>query len=133
MVLRPPRSTRTDTLFPSTTLFRSTAVGALVPIILFTGWLPSRRTSSRVLIETVAGRAAVGLAVTVVLMAMFLYTTSPRRAGGWLQRWMARRWGHGVCRGCGMAIYHGPEHPCSYCGEVTELTDGEATGKSPLR
>src|SRR3546814_12467443 len=26
MILRPPRSTRTDTLFPYTTLFRSTAV-----------------------------------------------------------------------------------------------------------
>src|SRR3546814_17038760 len=27
MIRRPPRSTRTDTLFPYTTLFRSTAVG----------------------------------------------------------------------------------------------------------
>src|SRR3546814_14831067 len=30
MILRPPRSTRTDTLFPYTTLFRSTAVGRVV-------------------------------------------------------------------------------------------------------
>src|SRR3546814_9755425 len=30
MIRRPPRSTRTDTLFPYTTLFRSTAVGAAV-------------------------------------------------------------------------------------------------------
>src|SRR3546814_17645888 len=30
MILRPPRSTRTDTLFPYTTLFRSPAAGALV-------------------------------------------------------------------------------------------------------
>src|SRR3546814_2130859 len=31
MVRRPPRSTRTDTLFPYTTLFRSAAVGAHRP------------------------------------------------------------------------------------------------------
>src|SRR3546814_18415203 len=30
MIRRPPRSTRTDTLFPSTTLFRSVVVGATV-------------------------------------------------------------------------------------------------------
>src|SRR3546814_6980827 len=32
MLRRPPRSTRTDTLFPSTTLFRSTAGGSEVPV-----------------------------------------------------------------------------------------------------
>src|SRR3546814_1962450 len=36
MILRPPRSTRTDTLFPYTTLFRS--VPALIGII---GWIES--------------------------------------------------------------------------------------------
>src|SRR3546814_15958255 len=30
MIRRPPRSTRTDTLFPYTTLFRSTGIGAAV-------------------------------------------------------------------------------------------------------
>src|SRR3546814_18501708 len=30
MIRRPPRSTRTDTLFPYTTLFRSTGTGVLV-------------------------------------------------------------------------------------------------------
>src|SRR3546814_11272267 len=30
MILRPPRSTRTDTLFPYTTLFRSGAIGAAI-------------------------------------------------------------------------------------------------------
>src|SRR3546814_16385243 len=35
MIRRPPRSTRTDTLFPDTTLFRSVEVGpALTPVIL---------------------------------------------------------------------------------------------------
>src|SRR3546814_6897146 len=32
MIRRPPRSTRTDTLFPYTTLFRSLAVAALVDV-----------------------------------------------------------------------------------------------------
>src|SRR3546814_8188693 len=31
MIRRPPRSTRTDTLFPYTTLFRSTVAGAWAP------------------------------------------------------------------------------------------------------
>src|SRR3546814_21045736 len=35
MILRPPRSTRTDTLFPYTTLFRSTAIAiGLVALVL---------------------------------------------------------------------------------------------------
>src|SRR3546814_6489439 len=33
MIRRPPRSTRTDTLFPYTTLFRSTAIGRHSPRI----------------------------------------------------------------------------------------------------
>src|SRR3546814_14918993 len=32
MIRRPPRSTRTDTLFPYTTLFRSSAAGAAHPL-----------------------------------------------------------------------------------------------------
>lgn len=110
-------------------------IGGLVPTILFTGWLPSRRPLSRpdLKIETVAGRATIGLAVTVVLFAMFAYITSPRRAGGWLQKWMARRWGHGLCRACGMAIYYGPDHPCSYCGEGPEGASGTATTELPPR
>src|SRR3546814_6553957 len=34
MIRRPPRSTRTDTLFPYTTLFRSTALLRLRPLLL---------------------------------------------------------------------------------------------------
>src|SRR3546814_5290578 len=33
MIRRPPRSTRTDTLFPYTTLFRSVVVGATVALV----------------------------------------------------------------------------------------------------
>src|SRR3546814_7331920 len=35
MILRPPRSTRTDTLFPDTTLFRSAVVGDRLPVQIF--------------------------------------------------------------------------------------------------
>src|SRR3546814_21002197 len=38
MIRRPPRSTRTDTLFPYTTLFRS--LPALKPAPLQPGWFP---------------------------------------------------------------------------------------------
>src|SRR3546814_16999180 len=34
MIRRPPRSTRTDTLFPYTTLFRSSVVLLVVPVIV---------------------------------------------------------------------------------------------------
>src|SRR3546814_6536402 len=34
MLRRPPRSTRTDTLFPYTTLFRSKGVGTIIPNLL---------------------------------------------------------------------------------------------------
>lgn len=109
--------------------------GALVPTILFTGWVPSRRPLSRpdLKIETLAGRVTVGLAITVVLFAMFAYMTSPRRAGGLLHRSMARRWGHGLCQACGMAIYYGPDHPCSYCGESPAPASGTAATELPPR
>src|SRR3546814_2201338 len=39
MIRRPPRSTRTDTLFPYTTLFRSTSGGTLAPLFMIGGSL----------------------------------------------------------------------------------------------
>src|SRR3546814_7503219 len=53
MIRRPPRSTRTDTLFPYTTLFRSLAGGRLVPLVQRTGagtdhpGAPDRRSPGR--------------------------------------------------------------------------------------
>src|SRR3546814_3096904 len=35
MIRRPPRSTRTDTLFPYTTLFRSTGTGSHITIVTY--------------------------------------------------------------------------------------------------
>src|SRR3546814_3293619 len=43
MIRRPPRSTRTDTLFPYTTLFRSSSVLPVPPRSGRPGW-PSERT-----------------------------------------------------------------------------------------
>src|SRR3546814_5911406 len=55
MIRRPPRSTRTDTLFPYTTLFRSVATLAATPE-------PGRRNAMRILKHC-------WLAVAVVLLA----------------------------------------------------------------
>src|SRR3546814_9441437 len=40
MIRRPPRSTRTDTLFPYTTLFRSTAIAVGVDVRKHAGYIP---------------------------------------------------------------------------------------------
>src|SRR3546814_8453476 len=45
MIRRPPRSTRTDTLFPYTTLFRSTTSHGNTEITAAGGLLPPGRTS----------------------------------------------------------------------------------------
>src|SRR3546814_6477675 len=67
MIRRPPRSTRTDTLFPYTTLFRSTLVmvllGAGVGVGVLLAWraiAPRPRTLDSVL----AGLARPGVAIT---------------------------------------------------------------------
>src|SRR3546814_5217047 len=38
MIRRPPRSTRTDTLFPYTTLFRSSALAGTISLAGMIGW-----------------------------------------------------------------------------------------------
>src|SRR3546814_5609660 len=43
MIRRPPRSTRTDTLFPYTTLFRSISLRLHHPAAQFDGFLPRKR------------------------------------------------------------------------------------------
>src|SRR3546814_8044747 len=45
MIRRPPRSTRTDTLFPYTTLFRSSAMSVGNPAIRRINFHPLRRAS----------------------------------------------------------------------------------------
>src|SRR3546814_9530967 len=60
MILRPPRSTRTDTLFPSTTLFRS-QVGRLGKVL--------RTGSQRVAVVVADETHHVGAAIVEVLAA----------------------------------------------------------------
>src|SRR3546814_15260182 len=52
MIRRPPRSTRTDTLFPYTTLFRS-----LFALLIFAVAEPARRNIETVAVENVRGRS----------------------------------------------------------------------------
>src|SRR3546814_12694872 len=65
MIRRPPRSTRTDTLFPYTTLFRSTAV--FIPVMFMGGMV------GRLLFEfavTICAAIAVSGAVSLTLTPM---------------------------------------------------------------
>src|SRR3546814_15140070 len=62
MIRRPPRSTRTDTLFPYTTLFRSNANGHI-----FGGWVLSQMDIAGGL---VASRIAKGPVATVAIESM---------------------------------------------------------------
>src|SRR3546814_4778271 len=61
MIRRPPRSTRTDTLFPYTTLFRSSAKGidssGLDLAFMMSGSLMKRGSFSRRSVVTTAGRS----------------------------------------------------------------------------
>src|SRR3546814_10750941 len=61
MIRRPPRSTRTDTLFPYTTLFRSQAVDlrpndskALGSLAIVEGWLGNEEAAIKALRQAVA-------------------------------------------------------------------------------
>lgn len=106
--------------------------GALLPTFLVTGWLPSRRRSRSpdLHVETWAGRLTIGAAIGFALFLMFWYLLSPRRGGGWIQRRFAKQWGHGLCPGCGMAVFYGPEHPCGFCG--SNLSDLSAPKQTSL-
>src|SRR3546814_5621568 len=65
MILRPPRSTRTDTLFPYTTLFRSAVA---LPYLLIQVRFAARRTST---MRTGATRTSfIALAVSLSLLPL---------------------------------------------------------------
>src|SRR3546814_19544770 len=60
MIRRPPRSTRTDTLFPYTTLFRSARVHVTPPYFSFPRWLFAAKLF-------IAGMIAFAIAVKIGL------------------------------------------------------------------
>ena len=75
------------------------------------------------------GRVTAGQAATVTVLsavglyALVVFSTSPRRGGGWLMRATAGRQGWALCPSCGMAT--SPKRPkCAYCGSPTS---GEST------
>src|SRR3546814_14816045 len=78
MIRRPPRSTRTDTLFPYTTLFRSVAVATLILVTLLTiGLFTIRRSRNQVRAANVGlGESNTALAKALAAKTEFLATTS---------------------------------------------------------
>src|SRR3546814_2964946 len=77
MILRPPRSTRTDTLFPYTTLFRSSTVG----LILTNGLgVVMKLGKGFTLIELVVAMAIVAILATIAL-ASYQYAIVKSRRG----------------------------------------------------
>src|SRR3546814_14754854 len=77
MIRRPPRSTRTDTLFPYTTLFRSVAVATLILVTLLTiGLFTIRRSRNQVRAANVGlGESNTALAKALAAKTEFLATT----------------------------------------------------------
>src|SRR3546814_5895299 len=61
MIRRPPRSTRTDTLFPYTTLFRSMAAFAVAGVAVLLGSM--RAAGKQALMRVALGGALIGLAI----------------------------------------------------------------------
>src|SRR3546814_16683028 len=57
MIRRPPRSTRTDTLFPYTTLFRSTPMNAVIGMLELALKKADQGVMDRVAIEVASGAA----------------------------------------------------------------------------
>src|SRR3546814_9761433 len=79
MIRRPPRSTRTDTLFPYTTLFRSTGVGgALLGLAAAIGAVIGARVLRRIdIIAVVVRLVGIGRLITIIAVPPVL----ARRAG----------------------------------------------------
>src|SRR3546814_19344700 len=76
MIRRPPRSTRTDTLFPYTTLFRAVSLSAGAPyrekLLALPGFLVGRG-------EGRPGAVAEGLALTGFFLARHLFHPHDKR------------------------------------------------------
>src|SRR3546814_3738882 len=86
MIRRPPRSTRTDTLFPYTTLFRS-------PFVLATGLF--------VLLRSVADVFALGMQLVILVNALMALPFVVRFLGGPMMEEAQRH--DRLCRSLGIA------------------------------
>src|SRR3546814_16286510 len=83
MIRRPPRSTRTDTLFPYTTLFLSPALFALLVIVLFALALGNE---PRTLAKVVPGVLWVAVLLSGLLSLATLFRGDAE--DGSLEQWM---------------------------------------------
>src|SRR3546814_11300630 len=73
MIRRPPRSTRTDTLFPYTTLFRSN------PVVSAADWFLGRRTRTGLTGTDLAGYVAAQIAGAIAgsVLANLMFDLAP--------------------------------------------------------
>src|SRR3546814_9035874 len=72
MIRRPPRSTRTDTLFPYTTLFRSWATALALLLLARALWRRGGQGEAAGLVLVVAGQVALGIATVVTGVSMWI-------------------------------------------------------------
>src|SRR3546814_5801604 len=79
MIRRPPRSTRTDTLFPYTTLFRSQAFDAAQPWVLAKG-IGSASDEQKALLQDICSRALAGFKALSVMLTPVLPVLTERVA-----------------------------------------------------
>src|SRR3546814_9973927 len=82
MIRRPPRSTRTDTLFPYTTLFRAVAVGVLGVAILFCALSPLMFVLSH---HAAGVIAVIKVALMVAVLSMLLYGIHSQLRVRWIR------------------------------------------------
>src|SRR3546814_2790330 len=72
MIRRPPRSTRTDTLFPYTTLFRSWATALALLLLARALWRRGGQGEAAGLVLVVAGQVALGIATVVTGVSILI-------------------------------------------------------------
>src|SRR3546814_16783070 len=113
MILRPPRSTRTDTLFPYTTLFRSVDAIRRHRVVVIAGETGSGKTTQLPQLCLAAGRGAAGI----------IGCTQPRRiAARSVANRVAYEPGVRVCSAVGYQVCFTERTAANTCLQF--LTDG---------
>src|SRR3546814_20548394 len=85
MIRRPPRSTRTDTLFPYTTLFRSTSTAAGRPVALMVGDAVLPNTERSTTVDEFTPSATLDVRITPDVLGYFTFSRG-FMSGGFTQR-----------------------------------------------